>query len=313
MIKKLRLEAENLMEERLAEQEKLLTKQAQEALEEQQRISDAFIESSLKIQEQSFMEERAAFEKRVEEAMNAKYEELYGKSLAQVKEEFVAKLDKKVKEMQSLSQKLADLETSLQSTRTFQEGSVQAHRVTAAAIALSEKLASGEPAGAAIETLQAVASDNVVVKSAVEALPASVASHGVRTLQEIQTVFEEEVYPQCRRANSVPEGQSGLEGQLLGMIFATLKYPPSPDDPAPDCDKDAGEYVLSRARRYVQLGHLEAAVREMDKLKGQASFVAKDWQDSVKAHVAVENALKVIRMECALANESLSQASEQAE
>jgi hypothetical protein len=308
MIKKLRLEAENLMEERLADQKKLLTKQAEEALEEVQKNSDAFIESSLRIQEQSYNEERAAFEKRVEEAMNAKYEELYGKSLARAKEEFIAKMDKKVKELENLSKKLSDLETSLESTRDFQQGSVQTHRVTAAAIALSEKLESGEPAGAAIDTLKTVASDNAVITSAVEALPSSVAYNGVLTLQEIQTAFEEEVYSQCRRATSVPEGQSGLEGQLLGMVFATLKYPPAPDDPAPESEKDAGEYVLARARRHVQLGDLEAAVTEMEKLKGQASFVAKDWENSVKARVAVEKALKVIRMECALANESLSQA-----
>jgi hypothetical protein len=60
----------------------------------------------------------------------------------------------------------------------------------------------------------------------------------------------------------------------------------------------------------VQLGELEEAVAEMDKLKGQASFTAKDWEESVKARVAVEKALKVIKLECALANESLAQASE---
>lgn len=308
MIKKLRLEAEHLMTERLAEQKKALTKQAEEALQEQQNNSDAFIESSLKIQEQSFNEERAAFEKKVEEAMNAKYEELYGKSLAKVKEEFSAKMDQKVKQIESLSQKLTDLETSLKSSRDFQEGSVQAHRITAAALALTEKLESGEPAGAAINTLKAVASDNPVVASAVDGLPPSVASKGVLTLQEIQAGFEEEVYPQCRRAASVPAGQSGLEGQLLGMVFSKLKYPPGPDDPAPESEKDAGDYVLARARRHVQLGELEEAVGEMDKLQGQASFVAKDWEESVKARVAVEKALKVIKMECALANESLSQA-----
>lgn len=297
------------MEERLAEQRKLLTKQAEEALQEQQNNSDAFIESSLKIQEQSFNEERAAFEKKVEEAMNAKYEELYGKSLAKVKEEYAAKMDKKVKQMESLSQKLADLETSLKSSRDFQEGSVQAHRITAAALALTEKLESGQPAGAAISTLKAVASDNPVVTSAVDALPSSVALKGVLTLQEIQAGFEEEVYPQCRRATSVPAGQSGLEGQLMGMLFSKLKYPPAPDDPAPESEKDAGEYVLARARRHVQLGELEEAVTEMDKLKGQASFVAKDWEENVKARVAVEKALKVIKMECALANESLSRSS----
>ena len=306
MIKKLRLEAENLMEERLAEQKKALTKQAEEALKEQQASSDAFIESSLKIQEQSFKEEQAAYEKKVEEAMNAKYEELFGKSLAKAKEEFAAKMDKKVKQMESLSKKLSDLEFSLKNSQDFQAGSVQAHRITAAAIALTEKLESGEPAGAAIDTVKAVASDNAVVSSAVESLPSSVATSGVSTLQQLQAAFEEEVYPQCRRAVNVPDGQDGLEGQILGMMFAKLKYPPAPDDPAPESEKDAADYVLARARRHVQLGELEQAVTEMGKLKGQAAFTAKDWEDQVKARVAVEKALKVIRMECALANETLA-------
>jgi hypothetical protein len=309
MVKKLRMEAENMMDERLAEQKKLLTKQAEEALTEQQRNSDAFIESSLKIQEQTFNEEREAFEKKTEEAMNAKYEELYGKMLAKTKEEFAAKLDQKVKQIESLSKKLSDLESALKSSQDFKAGSVQAHRITAAALALAEKLDSGEPAGAAINTIMAVASDNAVVSSAVGALPPSVGAKGVLTLQEIQTSFEEGVYPQCRRAANVPAGQSGLEGQIMGMLFSKLKYPPGPDDPAPESEKDAEDYVLARARKHVQLGELEDAVKEMDKLTGQASFVAKDWEESVKARVAVEKALKVIRMECALANESLAQGS----
>lgn len=304
-MKKLRLEAESLMEERLSQQERELTKKAGAMIQQQQEASDAFIESSLKIQEQSFMEEKAAHEAMVEEAMSAKYEELFGKSLAEVKKDFASRMDQKVKQMDALTKKLADLEFALQSSRTFQAGSVQAHRITAAAIALSEKLDSGEPAAAAMSALGAVASDNAVLSSAVQAIPPSVATKGVATVQQLQASFEEEVYPQVRRAISVPDGQDGLEGQILGMVFATLKYPPKPDDPAPESEKDAADYVLSRARRHVQLGEMEEAVREMDKLTGQAAFTAADWEKSVKDRVAVEKALKVILMECALANESL--------
>jgi hypothetical protein len=44
----------------------------------------------------------------------------------------------------------------------------------------------------------------------------------------------------------------------------------------------------------------------MDKLTGQAGFTARDWTQRAKERVAVEKALKVIRMESALANESMS-------
>lgn len=294
------------MDAKLAQQRKELQAQAEEDLKAQQESSDAFAESSLKIQEQQFEEERAAYEKKVEEAMNAKYEELFGKSLAEAKQAMVVKMEEKVKQMEALSKKLSDLEFALQSTKDFQAGSVQAHRITAAAIALSEKLDSGEAAGAAVNALKAVASENVVVSSAVDALPPSVTTTGLSTLQELQMRFEEEVYPQCRRATNIPDGQSGLEGQILGALFSTLKYPPAPDDPAPESEKDASEYVLSRARRHVQLGKLEEAVSEISKLKGQAAFVAKDWEGWAKDRVAVEKAMKVIHMELALANETLS-------
>ena len=154
--------------------------------------------------------------------------------------------------------------------------------------------------------LKAVAEDNAVISSALDALPASAAFSGIPTLQELQTKFEEQVYKKCRRAALVPAGQRGLEGQVLGMVFSTLKFPPGPEDPAPESEKDAAEFVLARARRHVQLGELEPAVAQMEKLTGQAAFVAKDWTQKAKERVAAEKALKVIRLECALANESMS-------
>eukprot|EP00529_Nitzschia_sp_RCC80_P041700 CAMPEP_0113487524 /NCGR_PEP_ID=MMETSP0014_2-20120614/25552_1 /TAXON_ID=2857 /ORGANISM="Nitzschia sp." /LENGTH=631 /DNA_ID=CAMNT_0000381221 /DNA_START=198 /DNA_END=2090 /DNA_ORIENTATION=- /assembly_acc=CAM_ASM_000159 len=301
VIKKLRRESEDLMDEKLSKQKKELQAQLEAALKEQQASSDAFLESSLKIQEQQYEEEKAAYEQKVEESMSAKYEELFGKSMAEAKQAMNAKMDQKVKQMETLSKKLADLELALQSTKDFHAGSVQAHRITAAAIALSEKLDSGEPASAAVNALKAVASDNVVVSSAAESIPETVSTTGLSTLQELQTLFEEEVYPRCRRASNIPEGQSGLEGQILGTVFSTLKYPPTPDDPAPESEKDASEYVLARARRHVQLGELEDAATEMSKLNGQVAFVAKDWENRVKDRVAVDKAMKVIRMELALA------------
>lgn len=306
LIKKLRLEAEHLQEEKITQQKKALTAEAEEVLKEQQTRSDVFLENSLKIQEKAHEEDKAAFETKTEEAMSAKYEELYGNSLTKIKDEFATKMNQRTKQMETLSKKLSDLELSLKSSQDFQVGSLQAHRITAAAIALTEKLESGEPSGAAVNALKAVASDNAVVSAAVQALPESVSNSGISTVQELQAGFEEKVYPQCRRAANVPEGQDGLEGQLLGSIFSALKSPPGPDEAAPETEKDESEYVLSRARRHVKLGELDKAVIELKKLKGQAAYTAKDWEARAKDRVAVEKALKVIRMECALANENLS-------
>ena len=54
------------------------------------------------------------------------------------------------------------------------------------------------------------------------------------------------------------------------------------------------------------MGELEQAAEQMGKLEGQAAFTARDWLQQTKERVAVDKALKVIRMECVLANESMS-------
>ena len=292
------------MDRRLREQRHELTSQAESALMEKEKKLQSVIDHSLKIQENQFNEEKAEFEKKTEERINAKYEELFGKSLAQAKDSFAKRLEQKVSQIESLVKKLSELEVALQSSREYQSGSVQAHRMSAAALALADRLESSKPAAAQVAALKSVAGSNAVVASAVESLPASV-STGVPTLQELQARFEESVYPKCRRAALVPSGQHGLEGQILGMVFSTLKYPPGPDDPAPESSKDASEYSLARARRHVQLGELDLAVEQLDKLSGQAAFTASDWKQRARERVAVDKALRVIRMECALANESM--------
>lgn len=92
----------------------------------------------------------------------------------------------------------------------------------------------------------------------------------------------------------------------MGIAIKTLKYAPSPDDPAPEESKDEPEYVLARAQRYVKLGELDRAVEQLSKLQGQAAFTVKDWKKSAEERIAADKALQVIKMEVALMNESLS-------
>ena len=104
----------------------------------------------------------------------------------------------------------------------------------------------------------------------------------------------------------VPEGRSGLEGQLLGMIFAKLSVPPSPDTSSDETDPAIiADSILSMARTYVQNGDLEKAVETLNKLKGQTAYVMNDWKTKAMDRVATERALKVIKLECALLNKDL--------
>lgn len=152
--------------------------------------------------------------------------------------------------------------------------------------------------------MQAVSGKDNVIAAALESVPTSIAK-GVPTLPELQARFDK-VLKKSRQAALVPAGQVGLEGQLAGMLFATLKFPPKPDDPAPEDDKDAAEYVLVRARQHVQYGELDKAIQQLDKLNGQAAFTVQGWKKDASDRVAINQALKVIKMECALLNETMS-------
>jgi len=152
--------------------------------------------------------------------------------------------------------------------------------------------------------LQAVAGRDNVITAALESVPSSLKT-GVPTLPELQARFDT-VAKKTRQAAMVPEGMSGLEGQLAGMVFATLKFPPKPEDPAPENDKDDAEFILVQARQHVQYGELDKAIQRLDKLKGQAAFTVAGWKKDASDRVALQQALKVIKMECALLNESFS-------
>ena len=102
-----------------------------------------------------------------------------------------------------------------------------------------------------------------------------------------------------------------MEGQLAGMLFASVTAPPSVDSAPPSQDGKGTEsritdFVLSCAKHHVQIGDLEQAITELDKLKGQSAFAVKDWKKAAMDRIAVDKALKVIKMECALMNKNMS-------
>ena len=104
----------------------------------------------------------------------------------------------------------------------------------------------------------------------------------------------------------VPEGRAGLHGHLLGMFFAKLSVPPSPDAvPTSEEEGSVSDGILSLARKYVQMGDLEKAVEQLNRLNGQTAYVMNDWKSKAMDRVATERALKVIKLECALLNKDL--------
>jgi hypothetical protein len=270
-------------------------------MQEKDAAIQNLLTTALEAQMNEHEEDKKVFQQATAAEINATLETEYSQKMEEFKAQATSDLEKKVALLEALTSKIDSLEKGLEASQTNQQGSVRAHRLSAAALALAEKLETNQGAASELSALKVAAGTDGVIATALDTIPNQ---GGVPTLSELQTRFES-VHKKCRQAALVPAGRPGLEGQLAGMAFATLKYPPNPEDPAPENDKNNAEFLLVRARKHVQLGEVERAVEQLEKLEGQAAFTVADWKKDALNRIAVEKALKVIRMECALVNESM--------
>ena len=301
---KQRLEFEELLANRLREQDGVFHKQLKEALDQKDASIETVVNAALEALQEEHNQDKEAFATKFQNETQLSLNKQYGEQMEVYKKAMEKDLQEKVTTLSTLSEKLRKLEAALEASQKTQKGSSQAHKLSAAALALSEVLETHAPAAKHIKALKSSAGQDGVIATAVGTLPQSVATEGVPTLSELQTRFEE-TYSTCRQAALVPPGRPGLDGQLAGMLFANLKYPPQPDDPPPTDSPNNAEYVLARARKHVQLGELGMAIDELEKLHGQVAFVIQDWKQAAMDRVAVEKAVKVIKLECALLHESV--------
>jgi len=308
ILQKQRLEFESLLAQRLREQEDQITRQANAALAAKEDSVQSLLKATSDAREQEIQEVLAAETKRFADELELRNETKLQNELAQMKQSHVSELTGHVATMEKLKEKLSLLEGRLEISRNYESGSKRAHLVSAAALALANKLEGGEGAAVELAALSgAVAGEEGVIASAVRLIPRSSAKRGVPTVAELQASFDE-TYGVGRQAAMVPEGRAGLAGQLLGMLFAKLSVPPSPDAvPTSEAEGSVTDGILSLARKYVQLGDLEKAVQELDRLKqgGQVAYVVKDWKSKAMDRVSTERALKVIKLECALLNKDV--------
>ncbi len=101
----------------------------------------------------------------------------------------------------------------------------------------------------------------------------------------------------------VPEGRLGLGGQLMGKVLATLTVPPSAED---EDNSNSLDHTLARAKRFVELGQLEPAIQELERLNGPTAFVAGDWKQAALNRLNLDKAIHIIQLECAILNQTMS-------
>ncbi|KAK1745915.1 MICOS complex subunit MIC60 [Skeletonema marinoi] len=304
ILQKQRLEFEALLAQKLREQEDVITRQANAALQAKEDSIANLLRATSEAREKETQDVLSSEMKRVTDELELEYTSKLHNELAKMKQAYAKDLEKHGSVMEMLQGKLELLSSRLEVSQTYECGSKRAHRVSAAALALASKLEDGEGAAVEIAALKGAAGGEGVIASAVGMIPPT-AEEGVPTVAELQVAFDQS-YNVGRQAAMVPEGRAGLEGQLMGMVFAKLSVPPSPEAvPTSEEEGNVTDGVLSLARKYVQVGDLEKAVEQLNKLKGQAAYVMNDWKSKAADRVSTERALKVIKLECALLNKEL--------
>lgn len=310
-----RLEFENILAQRLREQETALRAQLNAALAEKDANIQTLLQSSLDAQRNEYEQEKQEFQETTRAQMEEDLKNEYAKAYHDLKRQTAADLQGKVAALEGLQAQVQELQQALHSTQSHKQGSQNAHRLSAAALQVSERLATHEPADDVLKALEKAAGPGVIA-TAVAALPDMVRTEGVPTVSQCQAWFED-MYEKLRQAALVPVGRPGLEGQLAARFWAAV----SSAAPTSAADKDdtteAGHEdpaknavnVLAKARRAVQNGNLTAALEWLEKLppNSQVALATKDWKAAALARTQVDKAIKVIKMECALINESLAE------
>jgi len=140
ILQKQRLEFEDLLARRLREREYEITKAANEAIQAKDQSIESLLDAAIKTLKQEHDVEVENLKNRLQLELSTKYDVAMESKLASQKEQFAKELSEKVHEIVQLKERMDHLQTNLESSRNFESTSQRAHRVSAAALALMEKM-----------------------------------------------------------------------------------------------------------------------------------------------------------------------------
>jgi len=328
-LQKQRLAFEELMAKKIREVEDTTERRAKALLAQKEQEVEKLLEAAKFTLTQEHEAELQAELENWNREYNASLQKEVAKQVAEVKEKYAKELAEKVTMMEDISQKLNYLEKFAEMSRSYEQASRNAHKISAAALALTTKLEStGKNSVAEINALRKAVKaeeesnrDGSGILVALDQLPQDVSNGSlVPTVSELQADFHL-VKKRARAASKVPEGNRGLGAQLFSYAFSAITVEPDPDKANVPTDSASSsivglssepqlydpDLILARAGKFVQLGDLETAVAELNQLKGQAAFTVQDWKHNATNRIMVNRMLKVVKLECALLNERMSE------
>ena len=153
-MQKQRQELENILAQRIREQEDALIRQSNTLLQQKEEATQKIVEKVIGAAEADYEAQLTAAKERLEKEIGAKFEKEFGNELKKAKTEYANELNAKVAALQDLASKVQNLQSALNVSRTFEAGSLVAHKVSAAAMALAEKLETSQGAAVALSALE---------------------------------------------------------------------------------------------------------------------------------------------------------------
>jgi len=167
------------------------------------------------------------------------------------------------------------------------------HVVLMATEMLQQAVASKAPIQQQVETLRA-STDDPLVRSAMDTIPASALEHGVVSQQELTRRFatlKEEVIPLTLMSED-----SGPFGYFVSSFFSSLII----RDYRGPLPGSRADYVLSRAEHHLYQGDLEEAASTVNELRGHPRKAAENWLKDARATLETERAIEVAKAQATL-------------
>jgi len=317
---KQRLSYEDTLARKLREQEDKIVKKYQEELIMKDKSIQSLVDESIQSMTKDHETQIQNLDERYQQEYKDKYEAEALKKASEMKSEYQKELQHHVTKLQVLSEQANVLQEKLSKSREYEDGSMKAHRISAAALAFSSKLETSSSANEEYQILKDMTSDSDIITSALTQVSDDKLSKGIPTVSDLQSMFEY-ILPKTRQAIFVPSGTTTLRGQWIGYICSKLLSTPIEKETTAmfwnlplklsslitASSNLQMDVHLSKAYQYLQIGDLEQAVYELDEI-GSNCIVAltiRDWKNHAKDRILIDRALNVIKIECSLLNQQL--------
>ncbi|KAH9134167.1 hypothetical protein AeRB84_019994 [Aphanomyces euteiches] len=267
-----------LLARELRLQEEVLTRTARKELDGLREEHDAQLIALVTTQKAQI---QAEFDKNLA-ALKAESEKKIQEQIAQKAREIqaVAQTEQagRIKELEAIRVELKAVNEMLGRTSDYEAFSHQVHKVSVAALALTNRIEAAAPLHNEIRALRSAGKCDKFIEETIKTL--APLADGAPSVAQLQQRFKQ-VQKAARQAALVPENSDGLVGHLFANALYFFMIPPG----GPIQGDDA-EAIFSRADYALRGGDIESALIEMDKLAGLPREVVSDWVAAAKSRLA---------------------------